>query len=69
MGLKPQSRYYMVVYHLADNQISRKVFQSLEDGSYCNIVKTHPYAHPLHMKVAKHLSYVWSGCGDRLEWV
>jgi hypothetical protein len=70
MGLKPQSRHYMVIYHLlVDNQSSRKVFQSLEDGSDHNMVWTHSYAHPQHMKVAKHLSYVRSGCGNRFEWV
>jgi hypothetical protein len=67
MGLKPQSRHYMVVYHLADNQSSRKVFQSLEDGSYHNIVRTHPYAHPQHMNVVKHLSYVGVDVGTILD--
>jgi hypothetical protein len=28
-----------------------------------------PYAHPQHMKVVKHLSYVWRGSGDHFMWV
>ena len=63
------SRYYMGVYHLAGTKSSRKVFQSLENRSYHNMVWTHPYAHPQHMKVVIHLSYGWSGCGNHLEWV
>jgi hypothetical protein len=58
MGLQPQSRHYMVLYHLAGTKNSRKVFQSMENRSYHNIVKTRPYAHPQHMKVAKHLIYI-----------
>jgi hypothetical protein len=28
-----------------------------------------PYAHPLHMKVVKHLACVWHWCGINLDWV
>jgi hypothetical protein len=28
-----------------------------------------PYAYPQHMKVVKHLSYVWRGSGDHFMWV
>ena len=28
-----------------------------------------PYPHPQHMKVAKHLVYMWSRCGNRFTWV
>jgi hypothetical protein len=58
MGLKPQSRHYMVIYHLAGKKSSRKVFQSMENMRYGNMARTHPYAHPQHMKVANHLIYI-----------
>ena len=29
-----------------------------------NIIMVDPYSHPQHMKVVKHLSYVWSGYGS-----
>jgi hypothetical protein len=34
-----------------------------------NVVRTHPYAHPQHMKAVKHLSYVWHRCAINLDWV
>jgi hypothetical protein len=37
-------------------------------GSW-NVVRTHPYAHPLHMNVVKHLACVWHWCGINLDWV
>jgi hypothetical protein len=30
----------------------------LVNKSGCNVVRTHPYSHPLHMKVVKHLACV-----------
>jgi hypothetical protein len=32
--------------------------KSLVKESGCNVVRTHPYAHPLHMKFVKHISWV-----------
>ena len=34
-----------------------------------NEVVMDPYAHPLHMKVVKHLVYVWYGCVIHSGWV
>ena len=34
-----------------------------------NGMMTDPYPHPQHMKVVKHLSYVWRGCVNHSMWV
>ena len=34
---------------------------------YCS--SSDPYPHPQHMKVVKHLSYVWRGCVNHSMWV
>jgi hypothetical protein len=34
-----------------------------------NVVRTHPYANPQHMKFVKHLACVWHWCGINLDWV
>ena len=36
--------------------------KSLVSMSSCNVARTHPYAHPQHMKVVKHFVYVWHWC-------
>ena len=43
--------------------------QSLVNKSSRNVVRTHPYAHPLHMKIFKYLTCVWHWCGISLDWV
>jgi hypothetical protein len=34
-----------------------------------NGIMTDPYPHPQHMKVVKHLVYVWIGYGNHSTWV
>ena len=34
-----------------------------------NSLMMNPYLHPQHMKVVKHMLYVWSGCGKHSTWV
>ena len=43
--------------------------QSLVNESGRNVVRTHPYSHPLHMKVVKHLVCVWHWCEISFDWV
>ena len=43
--------------------------KSLVNMSSRNVVRTHPYAHPQHMKVVKLLAYVWHWCEINLGWV
>ena len=43
--------------------------KSLVGMSSCNVVRTHPYAHPQHMKVVKHFVYVWHWYEINLDWV
>jgi len=43
--------------------------QRLVNESGRNVVRTHPYSHPLHMKFVKHLACVWHWCGISLDWV
>jgi hypothetical protein len=43
--------------------------QSLVNESGRNVVRTHPYSHPLHIKNVKHLACVWHWCGIILDWV
>jgi len=41
-------------------------FKSMDRMSSCNVVRTHPYAHPQHMKVVKHfmcLALIWDQSG------
>ena len=38
--------------------------QAVENGMMVD-----SYPHPWHMKVIKHLSYHWSGCGNHYMWV
>ncbi len=33
------------------------------------VLGTHPYAHPQHIKVVKHLSYIWRWCEMNMGWV
>jgi hypothetical protein len=34
-----------------------------------NVVRTHFYPHPHHMKLEKHHIWVWFWCGSHFEWV
>ena len=43
--------------------------QSLVNESGRNVVRTHPYSHPQHMKVVKRLACVWHWYGINLDWV
>ena len=41
----------------------------LADKNGSSMVKTHPHAHPQHMKVVRHHICAWHWCGSRFEWV
>ena len=43
--------------------------KSLVNLSSHYVLRTHPYAHPQHMKVVKHFVYVWHWCEIDLGWV
>jgi len=43
--------------------------KSLVDMSGNKVVWTHPYAHPQHVKVVKHLIYIWHWCEMNMGWV
>ncbi len=43
--------------------------KGLADKPSSNSISTHPYAHPLHMKVMKHLLCVWQWNVSHLGWV
>jgi hypothetical protein len=34
-----------------------------------NVMMTDPYPHPKHMKVIKHLIYVWNECANNSTWI
>ena len=44
-------------------------FQIWADKHGDNVMKTDPYPHPQHMKIVKHLVYVWSGYENHSMWV
>ena len=61
---------YSTVYHLAAGTPNSKgVFGIWADRSQGNVVRTHPYAYPQHMKVVKHFIYVWHRYEIICEWV
>ena len=41
----------------------------LADKNDSSMVRTHPHAHPQHMKVVRHHICAWYWCGSRFEWV
>jgi hypothetical protein len=48
---------------------AKKNLKSLADTTGSNVVRTHPYAHPQHMRVVKHLVYAWHWYRINLDWV
>jgi hypothetical protein len=68
LGLQPQSPLSMsyIAWGWPDFSQNSK---SLVGMSGCNVVGTHPYAHPQHIKVVKHLIYVWHWCEMNMGWV
>jgi hypothetical protein len=40
-------------------------YQNLGQLCQCNSVRVHPYAHPQHLNVLKHISYIQYGCGKK----
>jgi hypothetical protein len=68
-GLQPPSPHFTMISRQGVTQNSRWTSKSLVSKSSCNVVRTHPYAHPLHMKVVKHLACVCQWCEINLDWV
>ncbi len=60
-GLQPQSWHNNVIW--APPYPNRPKFGPHFHGY--NSVRVHPYAHPQHMKVLKHLIYIQYGCGKQ----
>ena len=60
MGLQPQLSHYTAVCPPGGNQNSRarEDSKSLANRSSGNMERTDTYAHPHHVKVAKHVQYV-----------
>ena len=57
-SLKPQSPHFTMGYQLVVTQISSKIPTKAWCMGSRNMVGTHPYAHPQHIKVVKHLMYI-----------
>jgi hypothetical protein len=69
LGLQYQSPHFTMICCLGVTQKSSKIPKCLADMSSWNVARTHPYAHPQHMKVVKHLVYVWHWCEINPGWV
>jgi hypothetical protein len=68
VGLGPQPVHPYIICSQADPRfLLTPKFWANKYGSCGMMVDTS--AHPLHLKRAKHLVYVWSGCGNHSMWV
>ena len=50
-------------------ELPRFLGKSFISRGFWNVVMRHPYAHPLHMNVVKHLACVWHWYEINLDWV
>ena len=64
MGGQPQSPLFTVTYQLRLAQICGKIPQAWSAVGGHNVVGTHPYAHPQHIKVVKHILYIFNSDSD-----
>jgi hypothetical protein len=68
LGLQPQSMHFTIILFAWVTQISRWI-PKVWWMRAAIVVRTHPYSHPLHMKIVKDLAWVWHWCGIDLDWV